>query len=64
MWGVLWRTGSLTLAVSLWWIVGLEIEGGYGLDILKYTETVQAVSQTSYASEVAERARLLVLLRV
>ncbi len=51
-WGVLWRTGLLTLAVSLWWIVGLEIEGGYGLDILKYTETVQAVSQTSYASEV------------
>jgi arabinofuranan 3-O-arabinosyltransferase len=52
VWGVLWRTGSLTLAVSLWWIVGLGIEGGYGLDILKYTETVQAVSQTSYASEV------------
>ena len=52
VWGVVWRTGLLTLAVSLWWIVGLEIEGGYGLDILKYTETVQAVSQTSYASEV------------
>ena len=51
-WGVFWRTGLLTLLVSLWWIVGLEIEGGYGLDILKYTETVQAVSQTSYASEV------------
>ena len=52
VWGVVWRTGLLTLAVSLWWIVGLEIEGGYGLDVLKYTETVQAVSQTSYASEV------------
>ncbi len=52
VWGVVWRTGLLTLAVSLWWIVGLTIEGGYGLDILKYTETVKAVSQTSYASEV------------
>jgi hypothetical protein len=51
-WAAFWRTGLLTLAVSLWWIVGLEIESGYGLDVLKYTETVQAVSQTSYASEV------------
>ena len=63
VWGVLWRTGLLTLAVSLWWIVGLEIEGGYGLDVLKYTETVQAVSQTSYASEVLRGLGLLVLLR-
>ncbi len=64
VWGVLWRTGPLTLGVSLWWIVGLEIEGAYGLDILKYTETVPAVSQTSYATEVLRGPRLLVLLRL
>jgi len=52
VWAVLWRTGLLTLGVSVWWIIGLEIEGVYGLDILKYTETVQAVSGTSYATEV------------
>lgn len=52
VWSAFWRTGLLTLGVSVWWIVGLEIEGSYGLDILKYTETVQAVSQTSFASEV------------
>ena len=37
-------SGVLTLVTSLWWIAGLEMQGTYGLDILKYTETVQAVA--------------------
>ncbi len=51
-WGAAWRIGMLCLLVSLWWIVGLEIEGADGVNVLKYTETVPAVSSTSLASEV------------
>jgi len=47
-----WRIGLLSVAVSLWWIVGLQIEGADGVNVLKYTETVPAVSSTSLASEV------------
>ncbi len=46
------RTGVLTIATSLWWIAGLAIQGGYGLDILKYTETVEAVARTSTPNEI------------
>lgn len=46
------RIGALTLATSLWWIAGLWAQGSYGLNILKYTETVQAVAKTSLPSEV------------
>ena len=37
----------LTLGVSVWWIAGLVIEGRYGIDILGYTETYDAVARTS-----------------
>ena len=40
------------MLVSLWWVAALAVEGGYGLNILKYTETVQTVAATSLASEV------------
>ena len=30
----------LTLLASLWWIAGLWAQGGYGLDILRFTETL------------------------
>ena len=46
------KIGSLTLLTSLWWISGLWAQGSYGLDILKYTETVKAVSRTSTPNEV------------
>jgi len=42
----------LTIATSLWWIAGLSIQGGYGLNILRYTETVEAVARTSTPNEV------------
>jgi len=40
------------VAHSLWWMAGLWAQGSYGLDILKYTETVKAVSRTSTPNEV------------
>ena len=46
------RIGVLTLVTSLWWIAGLRMQGTYGLDILKYTETVEAVARTSTPNEV------------
>ena len=49
---VLVKAGALTLLVSLWWIAGLSIEGIYGIDILKYTESVEAASSAAGASEV------------
>src|SRR4051812_20382111 len=46
------RIGVLTLLTSLWWMAGLWAQGGYGLNILKYTETLQVVSLSSLPSEV------------
>jgi len=46
------KVGVLTIGCSLWWIVGLALEGAFGVDVLKYTETVPSTSQTSNASEV------------
>ena len=46
------KIGGLTLLTSLWWMAGLWAQGSYGLDILKYTETVKAVSRTSTPNEV------------
>ncbi len=51
-WGVAWRTGLLCALVSLWWAVGLQIEAAYGVNVLKYTETVPATSSASLASEI------------
>jgi arabinofuranan 3-O-arabinosyltransferase len=46
------RIGVLGLGVCLWWIAGLWVEGAFGLNILRYTESVQATSSASLASEV------------
>ncbi len=46
------RIGVLCVGVSLWWIVGLRIQGAYGVPILRFTETSEAVSRTSSAAEV------------
>ncbi|HUC38209.1 MAG TPA: alpha-(1-_3)-arabinofuranosyltransferase family protein [Acidimicrobiales bacterium] len=42
----------LTFLCCLWWITGLVVEAGYGVDVLRYTETLTATSETSSASEV------------
>ncbi len=46
------RFGVLTVTASLWWIAGLWAQGSYGINILKYTETLRAVSRTSLPNEV------------
>ncbi|HEX2850837.1 MAG TPA: alpha-(1-_3)-arabinofuranosyltransferase family protein, partial [Acidimicrobiales bacterium] len=46
------RIGILTALVSLWWVIGLSVQGKYGIPILRYTETVETVARTSLASEV------------
>jgi len=45
------RIGSLTLLASLWWIAGLYCQAGYGLDVLRYTETARTVANASSAPE-------------
>lgn len=46
------RIGVLTTACSLWWVAGLLVQGGYGIDVLRYSETLAAVAGKSLASEV------------
>ena len=46
------QIGLLTVGVSVWWIIGLSIEAGYGVNVLKYTETVYATSGSSSAAEI------------
>jgi len=51
-WGVAWKVAGLTFLVSVWWAVGLQVEAAYGVNVLKYTETVPATSAASLASEI------------
>jgi arabinofuranan 3-O-arabinosyltransferase len=51
-WGVAWKVAGLTFLVSVWWAVGLQVEAAYGVNVLKYTETVPATSGASLASEI------------
>jgi arabinofuranan 3-O-arabinosyltransferase len=46
------RISGLTLLTSLWWMAGLWAQSGYGLNILKFTETLQVVSLSSLPTEV------------
>lgn len=46
------RIGVLTVAVSVWWIAGLALQGGYSLPVTRYTETYQTVASASTAPEV------------
>jgi hypothetical protein len=51
-WGAAWKIGLLSALVSLWWAVGLQVEAAYGINVLKYTETVPSTSAASLASEI------------
>jgi arabinofuranan 3-O-arabinosyltransferase len=51
-WGVAWKVGLLSALVSLWWAIGLQVEAAYGVNVLKYTETVPSTSAASLASEI------------
>lgn len=46
------RIGVLCIATSLWWIAGLGVQAAYGLNELKYSETIKAVSTTGLSPEV------------
>lgn len=50
--GAVLRIGLLTVPVSLWWMAGLLLQGRYGIPILRYTETYEAVSRASTVPEV------------
>ncbi len=49
---LLCKMALLTFLTSLWWLAGLSVEGLYGVDILKYTESVEAASSAAASSEV------------
>jgi arabinofuranan 3-O-arabinosyltransferase len=46
------RISALTLGASLWWIAGLEVEAAYGVNVLKFTETVPSTSATSNPADI------------
>jgi arabinofuranan 3-O-arabinosyltransferase len=45
------KIGALTLLLSLWWIAGIVTESRYGLNILRYTETIEVVARTGLPFE-------------
>jgi len=51
-WGAALRISLLTILCCLWWIAGLQTEAAYGVDVLKYTETLPSTSSSSSAAEV------------
>ncbi|MFN8017794.1 MAG: alpha-(1-_3)-arabinofuranosyltransferase family protein [Acidimicrobiales bacterium] len=46
------QIGVMTIGCSLWWMAGLWAQGGYGIDILRYTETAETVATASLSLEV------------
>ena len=52
VWSAAWRIAVLTAVVSLWWVAGLWAEAAYGLDVLRFTETIPTVMMTSSPSEI------------
>ena len=49
--GAALQLGALSLAVSMWWIVMLVVQGRHGADVLAFSETLEAVSLTSVSTE-------------
>ncbi|MDQ7993878.1 MAG: alpha-(1-_3)-arabinofuranosyltransferase family protein, partial [Propionicimonas sp.] len=41
----------LTAVTSIWWVVGLLIQGSHGIPILRYTETYETVANAALAPE-------------
>jgi len=44
--------GAVSIATSLWWMVGLWIQGRHGAPVLSYSETLPSTAATSTAPEV------------
>lgn len=51
-WGPIRRIAILGIATSVWWVMGLLVQGEFGIDVLRFTETYQTVSNASSATEV------------
>jgi arabinofuranan 3-O-arabinosyltransferase len=45
------RIGVLTGLTSLWWVAGLWAQGGFGIPIVRYTETYKTVADASLSQE-------------
>ena len=45
------RITVLTAITSLWWLVGLMLQGSHGIPILRYTETYKTVAAAALAPE-------------
>ena len=50
--GPIARIGVLGVVTSLWWVAGLLQQGGYGINVLRFTETYRTVSDASTSAEV------------
>ena len=61
--GAFVRIGVLTLVTSLWWIAGLSVQGGYGIEILQLHRDGDGRRRRVGRAGGAARPRLLVLLR-
>lgn len=46
------RAALLSAGVSLWWFVALVVQGRFSLNILRYTETIDAVARSTSSTEV------------
>lgn len=46
------RAALLGGALSLWWLVGLRLQGAYGLPVLQLTENVRTVAEASNPSDI------------
>ena len=50
-WPVVWRSAVTSVAVSMWWLVALVVQGANGIDILRFTETYETIMRTAMPSE-------------
>jgi len=46
------RAGVLAIGVSLWWLVGLRLQGAHGLPVLQLTENLRTVAERSSPGDV------------
>ncbi|MDH3706437.1 MAG: alpha-(1-_3)-arabinofuranosyltransferase, partial [Acidimicrobiia bacterium] len=54
-WTPIWaalRIALLTAGASLWWVAGVQTQGRFGPNVLRFTETYEAVADSSTAPEV------------
>ena len=46
------RIGLLSAGVSVWWVLGLRMQGAYGLPVLQLTESLRTVAESSSPTDV------------